>query len=251
LPYLEEDVLAADIDFNQPYGQVRTRGGQRISAYRVNPYLCPSEPQDMSRLGAEGEPEHYPLNYGVNLGIWFVWDPAEQKGGDGVFFPDSWLSAKTIRDGLSKTICMAEVKAFTPYERNAAVAGELPLPATAEDLPGGGEQKSGPPREKNTGHTEWVDGRSHQIGFTATFPPNAEISPARAGGRDIDWTNQQEGKSDQIRTYAAITARSHHPGVVNVVMMDGATQAISDDVDLAVWRAAVTRRGREHTQLNP
>jgi hypothetical protein len=118
-------------------------------------------------------------------------------------------------------------------------------------LPAGGEQKFGPPREKNTGHTEWVDGRSHQVGFTATFPPNAKVSPARAAGRDMDWTNQQEGKSDQIRTYAAVTARSHHPGVIHVVMMDGATQAISDDIDLAVWRAAVTRRGREHTQLAP
>ena len=249
LPFLEEGVLADEIDWDLPYDKVLTRAGQRISAYRVNTYLCPSEPQDIVRRGSEGQPEHYPLNYAVNLGVWLVWDPAVRKGGDGVFYPDSWLATRAIRDGLSKTICLAEVKAYTPYERNAAVAGAVPLPGSPDDLPAGGEQKFGPPREKNTGHTEWVDGRAHQAGFTAAFTPNARVTPRRAADRDIDWTNQQEGKSDRVRTYAAVTARSHHPGVVNVVMMDGATRAISDDIDLQVWRAAVTRRGGENQDL--
>ncbi len=245
LPYLEEDVLASDLDYNQPYSQVTTFRGEKLSSYRVPTYLCPSETQDRVRMGADGQPEHYPLNYGVNLGVWMVWDPATGRGGKGVFYPDSWLTAHSIRDGLSKTICMAEVKAYTPYERNAGIAGELAIPDAAEALPPGGEQKFGPPREKNTGHTEWVDGRSHQAGFTATFRPNTQVRLPRAGGRDIDWTNQQEGKSDHVRTYAAVTARSHHPGVVHVVLMDGATRAISDEIDLQVWRTAATRRGRD------
>jgi hypothetical protein len=108
-----------------------------------------------------------------------------------------------------------------------------------------GEGKYGPAREQNTGHTEWVDGRAHQIGFTTTFRPNADVRPERVGERSIDWTNMQEGKSGTVRTYAAVTARSHHPGIVNVAMMDGATRAISDDVDLQVWQAASTRKGSE------
>ena len=76
-------------------------------------------------------------------------------------------------------------------------------------------------RSDNTGHTEWVDGRAHQIGFTTTFTPNQVVSPNRVGERSIDWTNMQEGKSDEAVTYAAVTARSFHPGIVNVSTMDG------------------------------
>jgi prepilin-type N-terminal cleavage/methylation domain-containing protein len=244
LPYLEENTLARDMDLDQPYSAVLTASGVPLAAYRVNPYLCPSETNDVQRYENE-LPINYPINYGVNLGTWFVWDPEKRKGGPGAFFPESWLQTRDFRDGLSKTLCVAEVNAYTPYERNAGVAGELPLPTDPSELPGGGQAKYGPALGDNTGHTEWVDGRGHQTGFTTTFAPNARVNPDRVGPRSIDWTNMQEGKSDSVRTYAAVTARSHHPGVVNVAMMDGATRAISDDIDLQVWQAASTRKGRE------
>ncbi len=249
LSYLEEDVLGRQLELGKPYEAVRTANGQPIAAFRVNPYLCPSEPNDKPRYGSDGERENYPLNYGVNMGVWKVWDPAKRKGGEGVFYPESWLRPRSIADGLSKTLALAEVKAFTAYERNAGISGELPIPQSAEDLPAGGQQKFGPPLEKNTGHTEWVDGRCHQTGFTTTFPPNAWVSPVRTQGRDIDWTNQQEGKSDTTITFAAVTARSHHAGLVNVAMMDASVRAVTDDVDLSVWRAASTRRGKDRAEL--
>ena len=166
-----------------------------------------------------------------------------------MFSPDSWLKARSVRDGLSKTMAFAEVRAYTGYERNAAIPGELALPVNPEGLPGGGQAKYGKLVEKNTGHTEGVDGRVHQTGFTTTFTPNTHVSPSRVNGHDIDWTNQQEGKSDSVRTYAAVTARSYHPGVVNVVMLDGSTRAVADDVDLGIWRAASTRAGREQATM--
>jgi prepilin-type N-terminal cleavage/methylation domain-containing protein len=248
LSYLEENVLAGQIDLDTAYSAVTTTGGQPVASYRVNPYLCPSEPNDVPRL-KEGNPYHYPLNYGVNLGTWMVWDPAKRKGGPGAFFPESWLATRAFKDGLSKTLCVAEVKAFTPYERNAAVQDALAPPETPEELPAG-EAKYGPLRDDNTGHTEWVDGRSHQSGFTTTFTPNRDVRPGRVGQRSIDWTNIQEGKSDNVVTYAAVTARSFHAGIVNVAMMDGATRAVTDDVDAAVWRALSTRKGGETANLD-
>lgn len=244
LPFLEEGILAAEIDFEAPYDGVVTNSGQLLSSYRVNAYLCPSEPNDRVRLSGE-TPTHYPISYGGNMGVWFVWDPVKRKGGQGVFYPESWLSGRKFRDGFSKTIAFAEVKAFTPYERNAAADGELSIPLTPEELPAGGQAKFGPPIEKNTGHTEGVDGRVHQTGFTTTFLPNYHVSPDRVEGRSIDWTNQQEGKSETVKTYAAVTARSHHVGLVNTVMLDGSSRAVTDDVDLKVWRAASTRNGRD------
>ena len=250
LPFIEEGVLAADVDFNRSYSSVRTIGGQPVSSFRVDPYVCPTEVNDEARIDSDGNPKYFPLNYAANLGVWFVWDPKTGKGGEGAFYPDSWLKGKHFRDGLSKTICMAEVKAYTPYERNAGISGDIPLPADAEGLPGGGEAKYGPALGNNTGHTEWVDGRAHQAGFTTTFAPQAIVSPARANGYDIDWTNQQEGKSDTAKTYAAVTARSYHPGLVNVVMMDGSVHGVSSAVELRIWRAASTRRGGEDETID-
>ncbi|MCA9166798.1 MAG: DUF1559 domain-containing protein, partial [Planctomycetales bacterium] len=215
-----------------------------IAVARINPYLCPSEVNDRPRIEND-VPSNYPLNYAVNMGTWKVWDPARRRGGPGAFFPESKLKTNSFRDGLSKTMSFAEVKAFTGYERNAGLTDELPIPVTAADLPAGGQGKYGRQYFENTGHTEWVDGRAHQSGFTTTFTPNATTAPDRTDGISIDWTNMQEGKSDSVVTYAAVTARSYHPGVVNVSMMDGATRTVSDSIDINLWRAASTRKGGE------
>ena len=104
----------------------------------------------------------------------------------------------------------------------------------------GGDFKS------NTGHTEWVDGRVHQTGFTATFTPNT-IVPYNDGSNDydIDWNNQQEGKSGTIRTFAAVTARSYHPAGVNTTRADGSVHFATNSIDLLAWQALATRNGGE------
>ncbi|MFV2067647.1 MAG: DUF1559 domain-containing protein, partial [Pirellulales bacterium] len=148
-------------------------------------------------------------------------------------------------DGLSNTLMAAEVKAYTPYYRNAGLAYP-PTPGSPQEIcPLGGQFKNPPPKDPS-GHTEWVDGRAHQSGFTALFPPNTRVL-CEVDGQwfDVDWTNQQEGKSDSAVTYAAVTARSYHPGVVNVVMMDGSVHAVPDSIERTVWQALATRNGSE------
>jgi prepilin-type processing-associated H-X9-DG protein len=44
---------------------------------------------------------------------------------------------------------------------------------------------------------------------------------------------------------AAATARSWHPGGVNVAMADGSARLVGEEIDLTVWRALATRDGRE------
>ena len=239
LPYLEETALEDQINYADSYKNAAPIGGIPLSAVRVGTYLCPSEPRDVMRLDGDGNPDHYPLNYGMNLGDWFVWDPQTRKGGAGSFYPDSRLKSGSFVDGLSKTLCAAEVKAYTPYLRDANRPGQLSVPSAASELTDGNFKTS-------SGHTEWVDGRTHQTGFTSVFTPNAKIAyQSTEGSFDIDWTNAREGKHDTARTYAAVTARSHHAGVVNVVRMDGSAGPIADDIELQVWRAASTRNGQE------
>ncbi len=244
LPYLEQGQLQSEIDFDLSYTlapDVVTADGvtTKLSSMRVPTYLCPTERRDEVRISG-GVPTHYPLNYAMNLGVWFVWDPATGKGGEGAFYPDSRLTSGMFRDGLSSTICASEVKGWNPYYRNAALASPVDIPLVADIVGLGGDFKT------NSGHTEWVDGRAHQVGFTTTFRPNTQVLCDVSGTMyDVDWTNQQEGKSTTAPTYAAVTARSYHNGGVNVAMMDGSVRWFSDEIDLGVWRAYSTRDGGE------
>ena len=107
-----------------------------------------------------------------------------------------------------------------------------------------GDINMGPDLMDNTGQTEWADGLCQQSGFTTTFTPNTVV-PYRLDGitYDVDFNSQQEGRSVTQPTYAAVTARSYHPGLVNAVFMDGSVRAISDSITVDVWRALGTRAG--------
>lgn len=245
LPYLEQDATFDRIDFNFSYNlapPVTTADGETLllSALRNPTFLCPSEIRDEVRFSG-GAKKHYPLNYALNCGVWFVYDPATRTGGEGVFYPESNLRADQIVDGMSNTIAMAEVKGWNPYYRNSANAMST-LPTTSDicTLGAAGAFKT------NSGHTEWVDGRVHQIGFTTTFAPNTHVICTEGGvDYDVDFTNQQEGRSSTVPTYAAVTARSYHEGKVNVLLMDGSVRSVDDRIELGVWRALSTRAGKD------
>jgi prepilin-type processing-associated H-X9-DG protein len=152
-----------------------------------------------------------------------------------------------MADGLSRTLAMSEVRVYQPNlwdAGNPATLGTAP-PATPADL----AAYFGGTFDFN-GHTEWVEGDVHETGFTTTFQPNADVPYSDgAGSYSIDFTSMRDGESTTVPTYAAVTARSFHPGVVNAAMLDGSVRAVSDAVDLPVWRAAGTRAGDESPSL--
>lgn len=236
LPFLEEQNLEDLIDWNLAYNVQPA-----VSRVRVATYLCPSEIRDEDR--PDGSLTHYPLNYGINLGTWFVYDPNTRRGGNGFAFPNSRTSFATLRDGSSRTLAFAEVKAWNPYLRDGGnpAALDAAIPGTPADVVAlGGNFK------RNSGHTEWVDGRAHQTGFTATFPPNTKVTFTK-GARvfDVDFNSSREGKTTDQITYAVVTSRSYHPGGVQVAFADGSGRFIAETIDLTTWRALATRNGRE------
>ncbi|KAA5541453.1 DUF1559 domain-containing protein [Roseiconus nitratireducens] len=246
LPFVEEVALADGIRFDHGYGQstlVIDGDAVPVSSIRVPTLQCPSDPLDEPRFGSTG-PEYYKLNYAANEGTWFVFDPMDRsKIGDGMFAPGRYFKFRDCLDGLSNTIAMAEVKGWTPYFRDVATSGNIPLPeATTEICALGGSFKT------ETGHTEWVDGRVHQAGFTTVFTPNRKVLCTVSGAEyDVDWTSMREGKdlTNPARTYAAVTSRSYHIGGVQIGMTDGSVTFISDSIDHELWRNLSTRMGRE------
>jgi len=144
---------------------------------------------------------------------------------------------------------VVEVKAFTPYFRNTSDPGPNP-PASRNAIAvfaAGANFKLGPNTNDNTGHTEWCDGRVHPSGITTVFPPNTVVPYTHTDGRtyDVDFNSRQEGTNAAQTTYAAITARSYHPGGVNIAVMDGSVHFVAEAISPVVWRAAGTRAGRE------
>ncbi len=238
LPFLEQKNLHDLVDFSIA---PQFTANPIVCRTRVPTYICPSDPNDRARPTANLV--HYPLSYVFNEGTWFIFDPPTDQIGDGAFAPNRAMRPADMIDGLSNTLGAAECKMYQPNlwdTQNPATLGVAP-PATPAALAAyfGGTFDS-------NGHTEWVEGDVHESGFTTTFTPNTKV-PYTTGGQayDVDVTSMRDGESTTLPTYAAVTARSYHPGGINVLLMDGSVRAVNSEVQLAVWRGLGTRSGNE------
>ncbi len=239
LPFVEQVAIHEEIDFSQSYS-----ASPQVKPLKISVLLCPAEVKDEVRTDSSGTPIHYPLNYGVNMGTFFIFDGNRNVAGDGAFGPNAFRVHGDFLDGTSNTLCVSEVKAYTAYYRDS---GSVPsaVPADASSLCGVGDFKT------NSGHTEWVDGRAHQTGFTAVFTPNHPALCTESGEEyDVNWTSYREGKDLTKPTFAAVTSRSYHPGVVNSLLMDGSVRSVANDIQITVWRALATRAGGEVETLD-
>ena len=240
LPYLEQSNVYSRIDLSTAWDFQ-----QSFSGLKIPTYACPSDPKsDRSRDAGGGRAILYPTTYGFSFGTWFVWNPVTGAGGDGSTYPNSRLSFAAFSDGTSNTLLVGEVKAWTPYRRNGGPPTTA-IPTTAaeaETIVASGVEF------KDTGHTEWPDGRVHHEGFTTTLPPNSKVPCVNAGVTyDCDYNSWQEGKNgiNGPPSYAIITARSYHTGIVQVALVDGSARTISSNIDHGVWRALGTRDNGE------
>jgi prepilin-type N-terminal cleavage/methylation domain-containing protein/prepilin-type processing-associated H-X9-DG protein len=248
LPYIEQESLFGRIDFSQPYGSQPA-----VTSKRVGTYICPSELRD---FGSGMDPtygnKNWTLNYAVNLGTWAVLtDKAgSMTGGDGAFSPNRGFTAQDFPDGMSNTLGMAEVKSYTTRtvggSNSATFSTPLPPPDGAATTPPFGVSglSLGAFDPTKQAHVEWVDGKVHETGFTTAFPPNTFVAYTSGDTTyDVDFVSATE--SNPGDTYAAVTARSYHAGLVNVLLMDGSVRPVRAGISLTVWRALGTRAGGE------
>ena len=249
LPYIEQDNVYRGIDFSTSYNSQVA-----VSSKRIGLFICPSEVNDK---GYGTDPvfgnKHWTLNYCVNLGTWGVLmkKSASLQTGDGAFCPNRGYSATQIPDGLSNTLAMAEVKGFTNRVSSSPSTVTYPVPPVPPTNPN--EVNSSPPfglagvslatfDPARYTHAEWVDGKVHETGFTTVFPPNTVV-PYSSGGMiyDVDFISATESSLGD--TYAAVTSRSYHTGLVNVLLLDGSARSVANSVSMATWRALGTRAG--------
>jgi len=242
LPFLDQANLYNAVDLTEAWDFQASIDGLQIPTYS-----CPSDPlSDDARDPGSGKVTLYPTNYAFNFGTYFVYDPVTGQGGDGAFFPNASLRIGDFTDGTSNTLLISEVKAWQPYRRNGGPpTTAVPTNAVeAETVIASGVQF------KNTGHTEWPDGRVHHHGFTTVMTPNS-VTECTDGTDtfECDYNSWQEGRDGVAGnpSYAIITSRSHHVGVVQAALADGSACTISDQIDRSVWQAIGTRGGSEIT----
>jgi prepilin-type N-terminal cleavage/methylation domain-containing protein/prepilin-type processing-associated H-X9-DG protein len=221
-------------------------------------YICPSDPRGHDHR-APGAPQQgfHNTNYGFNRGDWWVWGgPAAAARPVGPFYVNSSVRLADILDGLGGTVLLAEVKAWTAYNRRCgnlvfSSPASQPGPDDPPPLAGYVDCQRGispnQPEFKVTGHTEWYDGAAHHTGYTTAWPPNRRTSGAAFGtGRrldDMDVVGVME--SDGGPNWSAVTARSFHPGGVNVLLGDGSARFVADVIDGRLWRALGSIAGGE------
>ncbi len=243
LPYIEQENLFRGIDFATGYN---TQPG--ISSKRVGTFMCPSEVNDR---GQGTDPtygnKYWPINYALNLGTWPVLTAkaTAMQTGDGAFGPNRTFRSGNFTDGLSNTLAMSEVKAFTNRVGGAANTTTYPTPPAPPSAPSGvSASPLGTFNPASFTHVEWVDGKVHETGFTTVFAPNTRVLYS-SGGTDYDVDLVLATESNLGDTYAAVTSRSYHSNGVNTLLMDGSVRFVNNSISQSTWRALGTRSGGE------
>jgi len=244
LPYLEQENLFRGIDFSVGYNSQ-----PRISSKRVATFMCPSEINDRG-YGSDATygNKHWPMSYVLNNGTWSVMTgkSADMRTGDGAFGPNCTRRPADFTDGLSNTLAVAEVKAFTNRVTGANNSTTYITPPQPTTNPISYSLATFNPNAFT--HVEWVDGKVHETGFTTVFTPNTKVAFSNGANiLDVDLVLATE--SNLGDTYAAVTSRSYHAGGVNTLLMDGSVHFVGNSIDLNVWRAFGTRAGSEVASL--
>lgn len=238
LPYLDQSSLYDRIDFNEvkmslPGSPPTSTVDKALLSISIPVFLCPS---DRFEPGAN--------NYRVNMGIaptnGVRLSPPDMAALDrsraGAFPWWGAIAPAAILDGLAQTALFSEKLVgggnpayFDPprdYFFSAAPINHL---AEAEALCAAPPSLN-PPHDSYCGRT-WLTCGFSQTWYNHIFTPNSQTP---------DCGNAALGGGP-----GAYSARSLHPGGVNVLLADGSCRFVSESIDIQVWRAIGTRRGGE------
>jgi prepilin-type N-terminal cleavage/methylation domain-containing protein/prepilin-type processing-associated H-X9-DG protein len=243
LPFSEQGPTFNSINFAIDY---ESGPNLTITGLSISFFLCPSEIKPEVGIGPFGAPAGV-TNYGFCMGDWFVWGGFNGPENRGSFMVNRSRRFAEFTDGLSNTVLASEAKTYTSYTRDcgslANVNNPQNIPAPNVDHLAVVPEYNGCSFRSHQGHTVWADGHVHQTGFTTAWPPNKVTRGGPNGVEDIDINGQREKNGGP--TFAAVTARSYHPGGVNAVLADGSVRFIKSTIDGNTWRALGTIRGGE------
>jgi prepilin-type N-terminal cleavage/methylation domain-containing protein len=237
LPGIEQQAIYDLIDWSVSFSHANNEKARRA---KVKLFACPSDTGDVKENEWNTVTwSRWRGNYVGNFGNTTYGQKSWPSGssnptlfGGAPFVFKKFQSSAAITDGLSNTVLFSECIAIT-YSNPGSWGG----PISETQIAVGGQA------------------------FTAWNTPNPRLPEQvcrvcpdqQAPGGSKGDLNQIPGctmiggpstTSDQI-----LNARSKHPGGVVLGMCDGSIQFITNNVDLAVWRALCTARGGESASL--
>jgi len=225
--YDEIDLSSPPITFTLSDGTVLDGGPNRRAATTVLPVmLCPSDAAGRGRVAGS---EFAATNYAACAGSGEVRHGSLDRA-DGVFYSGSTTAMRDLLDGSTQTIAFSERMvgrgtAATAANPNYAMwefsDARSTTPAACESRGSGSWYR--------VRAEKWIMGNYGNTIYNHAYRPNADRW-------DCMNITQQSG---------LLSARSHHVGGVNAAACDGSVRYVTDDIDLAVWRALSTRGGGE------
>jgi prepilin-type N-terminal cleavage/methylation domain-containing protein/prepilin-type processing-associated H-X9-DG protein len=243
LPYLEfsqnRDSLSLnfDVPLYMPNLQVSVENTTAVGTL-IESFLCPSDRSIAVAVGFG------PVNYVTCTG-------SGAEGGtpfktDGMFYINSALTSRDVRDGESHTVLMSEsLLGDGPeqfFNRKLATAERVYTFANVSPLTEAACRQSSLFNFTNRRGFSWANGEYRTTMYNHHRTPNS---------KDLDCVSNRLVGDVTVR-YAAYgwrTARSNHAGGVNVLTADGAVWFIGDSIDAAIWRAVSTREGGEQERF--
>lgn len=226
---------------------------------RSSAFVCPSETKDLE------VPNNPVNNYRYNMGVTICQSSAWQDSGatqapwtnnclaeingarGGMFKEEGVVRMADVRDGSSNTAAWSErligdLNAASNSIGNAIrPASDMRDPALTTDewvRRCTQEMQASPPRWSpsyggGAGAQRYPN--IEQTMYNHLFTPNSKLSDCNSGQSFHDSPNE----------VSTATARSAHPGGVNVLFSDGSVRFIKDGVNVVTWRALGTRAGNE------
>ena len=243
MPYLEETTAYSSLDLTQPlYGaDLKVTPANRPGVAQIIPlFLCPSDRQKPVASGFG------PSNYATCAGSGVGGGTPFQA--DGIFFINSEISTSQITDGLSHTVAMSE-----------SLLGDGPAPLfdasrvdprttyayiTAVPLTDIACQQARIWNFTDLRGFSWANGEYRCTLYNHHWGPNSA---------SVDCVSSQlTGNISLVYScYGWRSARSRHPGGVNVLMADGSGWFCTDSIDLSTWQALSTRERGELISIPP
>jgi prepilin-type N-terminal cleavage/methylation domain-containing protein len=208
-------------------------------------FLCPSDLAQSLGPGY-GVPALGPANYVANQGSGINVTPQGNQNGspynaDGVFFANSRIRVADIVDGTTNTAAMSEsllgdgptVAPGTtpPADYRRVYAYLMTFQSSLDDA-----SCASPTLWNNDQRRQflWFSGEIRNCSYNHYYGPNA--------------TNWDCITNAQALGYTAIgwkAARSLHPGGVHLLLCDGSTRFVNQNISISIWRALATRKGKE------
>jgi prepilin-type processing-associated H-X9-DG protein len=191
--------------------------------------LCPSD------VGRAVSDEFGPTNYAVCAG-------SGVRGGtprntDGMFFVNSDMTVAKITDGLSKTALASEslLGQPQPEQHNPQFEYKFMLSAPVSEI---ACQNSNLWNYTEPRGFAWVNGEYRCALYNHWQPPNSELP-------DCMGVQVSGGVNVRFTPYGWRTARSNHPGGVNLLLADGAVRFVANEIDVNLWKELATIAGGE------